>query len=72
MPPRQLSWISVSVECEGGITTLLVEQMVEKALRHVGNCYLLETGRIAAAGSPAEMQASDVLHQSYLGGTTAK
>jgi branched-chain amino acid transport system ATP-binding protein len=65
--------LSVADElCKGGMAILLVEQMVEKALRHAGNCYLMETGRIAAVGSPAEIQASDVLHQSYLGGIAAK
>jgi branched-chain amino acid transport system ATP-binding protein len=54
--------------CKGGIAILLVEQMVEKALRHAGYCYLVETGSVAAAGTPKEIQASDVLHQTYLGG----
>ena len=57
--------------CKGGIAILLVEQMVEKALRHAGYCYLVETGRVAAAGTPKEIQASDVLHQTYLGGHAA-
>lgn len=53
--------------CKEGMAILLVEQLVEKALRHAGYCYLVETGRIAAAGTPAEIQASDVLHRTYLG-----
>ena len=61
--------LSVTAElCKGGMAILLVEQLVEKALRHAGYCYLVETGRIAAAGTPKEIQASDVLHQTYLGG----
>jgi branched-chain amino acid transport system ATP-binding protein len=61
--------LSVAVElCKGGTAILLVEQMVEKALRHAGYCYLMETGRIGASGTPKEIQASDVLHQTYLGG----
>ncbi|MEO8159262.1 MAG: ABC transporter ATP-binding protein [Betaproteobacteria bacterium] len=61
--------LAVAAElCRGGMAILLVEQLVEKALRHAGYCYLVETGRIAAAGTPAEIQASDVLHQTYLGG----
>ena len=44
------------------------ECRLEKALRRAGYCYLVETGRIAAAGTPKEIQASDVLHQTYLGG----
>jgi branched-chain amino acid transport system ATP-binding protein len=53
---------------KGGMSILLVEQLVEKALRHASYCYLVETGRIGAAGTPREIQASDVLHQTYLGG----
>ena len=61
--------LAVAAElCRGGMAILLVEQLVEKALRHAGYCYLVETGRIAAAGTPREIQASDVLHQTYLGG----
>ncbi len=61
--------LSVATElCKGGMAILLVEQLVEKALRRAGYCYLMETGRIAAAGTPKEIQASDVLHQTYLGG----
>ena len=64
--------LSVAAElCKGGMAILLVEQLVEKALRHAGYCYLMETGRIAAAGMPKEIQASDVLHQTYLGGHAA-
>ncbi len=61
--------LAVATElCKGGMAILLVEQLVEKALRRADYCYLMETGRIAAAGTPKEIQASDVLHQTYLGG----
>ena len=61
--------LAVAAElCKGGMAILLVEQLVEKALRRAGYCYLVETGRIAAAGTPREIQASDVLHRTYLGG----
>jgi branched-chain amino acid transport system ATP-binding protein len=64
--------LSVAAElCRGGMAILLVEQLVEKALRHANYCYLIETGRVAAAGTPTEIQASDVLHQTYLGGHVA-
>jgi branched-chain amino acid transport system ATP-binding protein len=53
--------------CREGMAILLVEQLVEKALRHAGYCYLVETGRIAAGGTPAEIQTGDVLHRTYLG-----
>jgi branched-chain amino acid transport system ATP-binding protein len=64
--------LSVAAElCKGGMAILLVEQLAEKALRHAGYCYLVETGRIAAAGTPKEIQGSDVLHRTYLGGHAA-
>jgi len=54
--------------CREGLAILLVEQLVEKALRHAHWCYLLETGRIAGAGSAREMHDSELLHRIYLGG----
>jgi branched-chain amino acid transport system ATP-binding protein len=54
--------------CRAGIAILLVEQLVEKALRHAAYCYLIETGRIAAQGTVREIQGSDALHRVYLGG----
>ena len=32
--------------CRDGMAILLVEQIVEKALRHAHRCYLMDTGRI--------------------------
>jgi len=64
--------LAVAAElCREGMAILLVEQLVEKAMRRAGYCYLMETGRIAAAGTPTEIQASDVLHKTYLGGHAA-
>lgn len=53
--------------CKGGMAILLVEQLVEKALRHADYCYLTETGRIVGAGTPSEIQSSDLLQRVYLG-----
>ena len=50
-----------------GVAILLVEQLVEKALRHAHYCYLVETGRIGGEGTAAQVQGSDVLHRIYLG-----
>ena len=55
--------------CKEGVAILLVEQLVEKALRHAHWCYLLETGRIAGSGRAAEMHNSELLRRIYLGGT---
>jgi len=57
--------------CGQGLAILLVEQMVEKALRHAHWCYLVETGRIAGSGPAAEMRDSDLLRKVYLGGEGA-
>ena len=53
--------------CESGMAVLLVEQLVEKALRRAHRCYLMETGRIAASGPAQEIRGSDILHRVYLG-----
>jgi branched-chain amino acid transport system ATP-binding protein len=58
--------------CRQGIAILLVEQMVEKALRHAHWCYVVETGKIAGSGPAAEMHDSDLLHRIYLGGHAAR
>jgi branched-chain amino acid transport system ATP-binding protein len=51
-----------------GVAILLVEQLVEKALRYADRVYLLETGRIVDSGSPHEIRESALLHSIYLGG----
>jgi branched-chain amino acid transport system ATP-binding protein len=53
--------------CRAGMAILLVEQLVEKALRHAAYCYLIETGRIGAHGTVGEIQGGDALHRVYLG-----
>lgn len=55
--------------CKEGLAILLVEQLVEKALRHARWCYLVETGRIAGSGRAADMHDSELLRRIYLGGT---
>lgn len=54
--------------CRDGVAILLVEQLVEKALRHAHYGYLLETGRIGGFGTAAELHNSDLLRRIYLGG----
>ncbi|MDY0748056.1 ABC transporter ATP-binding protein [Paucibacter sp. R3-3] len=53
--------------CRDGMAILLVEQMVETALRFADYGYLIETGRIAASGQAAEIRASEALRHVYLG-----
>ncbi len=50
-----------------GLAVLLVEQLVDKALKVATHCYLVETGRLAAEGAASEIRGSDVLQRVYLG-----
>ena len=60
--------LSVAAElCATGMAVLLVEQLVEKALRHAHRCVLVETGRVVAEGSADEIRGSEVLERVYLG-----
>ena len=54
--------------CLTGVAVLLVEQLVEKALRHAHYGYLLETGRIAGEGTPPTLREGTLLERVYLGG----
>ena len=60
-----------AAECRRGMAVLLVEQLVDKALRHADFCYVVETGRIALASTPAELRGSDTLKHIYLGSRPA-
>jgi branched-chain amino acid transport system ATP-binding protein len=50
-----------------GISVLLVEQNAEMALGVASRAYVLETGRVTANGSAAELLASDTIKRAYLG-----
>lgn len=54
--------------CSQGLAILLVEQLVDKALRQAHYGYLMETGRIAASAFSEELREGDLLHRVYLGG----
>lgn len=54
--------------CLAGMAVLLVEQLVEKALRYAHYGYLLETGRFAGEGTPSTLRAGTLLERVYLGG----
>jgi branched-chain amino acid transport system ATP-binding protein len=51
-----------------GTAILLVEQNVTMALDIASRAYLLEEGRIAAAGTPGEVFGTPELRRAYLGG----
>jgi branched-chain amino acid transport system ATP-binding protein len=55
-----------------GVTILLVEQNALAALQIAHQGYVLETGRVALAGSGAELLAHPHLQQAYLGGERAE
>jgi branched-chain amino acid transport system ATP-binding protein len=64
--------LAVATElCRSGLAILLVEQLVEKALRHADYGYVVETGRIAAAASAGDLREGDLLQRVYLGGAAA-
>jgi branched-chain amino acid transport system ATP-binding protein len=50
-----------------GTTILLVEQNARQALDVVRRCYVLEVGRVAFAGTPAELRRHPALTAAYLG-----
>jgi branched-chain amino acid transport system ATP-binding protein len=57
----------LEVVADGGTSLLVVEQDVDAALRIAGRGYVLETGRIAARGSSAELSEDPRVREAYLG-----
>jgi branched-chain amino acid transport system ATP-binding protein len=55
-----------------GTTVLLVEQNARMALSVADRGYVLETGRLAVSGKPAELWSNDAVRAAYLGGGVAK
>jgi len=53
--------------CNQGVAILLVEQLVDKALKHANYVYLLEAGSIVAEGDAQEMRGSEMIKHVYLG-----
>ena len=53
---------------ESGTTVLLVEQNANMALSIADKAYVLETGRIALAGTEQELASSEAVRKAYLGG----
>ena len=50
-----------------GYTVLIVEQNIQQVLKVVDRGYLIETGKIRASGTAAELLASDEVQKAYLG-----
>ena len=55
-----------------GTTVLLVEQNARMALSVADRGYVLETGRLAVSGKPAELWSNDAVRAAYFGGGVAK
>ncbi|WP_342643121.1 ABC transporter ATP-binding protein [Rhodoligotrophos ferricapiens] len=51
----------------GGTAILLVEQLVEKALRHADYAFLMANGKIAASATPEELHSSDLIQRILVG-----
>ena len=58
---------TVSMLKAKGITILLVEQNVQESLDLADRGYLLQTGRIVAEGTGAELRQSDLFRSAFLG-----
>ena len=52
---------------EGGQSIVLVEQNAYQSLKLADHIYVLENGRIASAGTPAEMRQDKMIQKAYLG-----
>jgi branched-chain amino acid transport system ATP-binding protein len=51
-----------------GVTVLLIEQNVAKALALGDDAHVLERGRLVASGPASELSRSDLIRSAYLGG----
>ena len=51
----------------GGLTVLLVEQKARQALKFANRAYLIETGRVIASGSAADLAADSLISEAFLG-----
>lgn len=66
---QEIFQIIVRLNREKGVAFLLAEQNAAQSLAHASRAYILESGRVALAGTAAELAARDDLHHIYLGGT---
>jgi branched-chain amino acid transport system ATP-binding protein len=68
---RQVVEMIEGIRAEGA-TILLVEQNTRIAMSMADYVYVLDGGRVALEGTPAELEGSDNLQSIYLGGHTAR
>ncbi|MCX7730820.1 MAG: ABC transporter ATP-binding protein, partial [Candidatus Caldatribacterium sp.] len=57
---------------EEGVSILLVEQNVRRALSVASYAYVLESGRVVLSGKPSDLLRDERLHAAYLGGSGIK
>ena len=55
-----------------GVTILLVEQVVERALELADLAFVLQTGRVVGSGPGHELLGSDLVEHAYLGAAAAR
>jgi branched-chain amino acid transport system ATP-binding protein len=67
MLAREIFRVIAQINREG-VTVLLVEQNARRALALAGRGYVLETGRVVAAGPSAALAADPRIRAAYLGG----
>jgi branched-chain amino acid transport system ATP-binding protein len=65
---REIGRIVRSINCERGVSVLLVEQNARMALGIAGRAYVMETGRVALSGPSATLAESPHVKAAYLGG----
>lgn len=59
--------VATTLARENGISVLLVEQDITKALATADRGYVIENGRIAMEGTAAQLQADEHVKKAYLG-----
>ena len=64
---REVFRVVGELNAKEGVAVLVVEQNAATALSVAQRAYVLETGRIALAGTAAELQANDSVRAAYLG-----
>ena len=57
---------------QNGVTVLLVEQKARQTLKVADRAYLLETGRVVASGSAAELANDSLISETFLGRAPAE
>ena len=64
---REIFALLQKINREDGVTILLAEQNAALALEMTAHAYVLETGRLAAAGPSSELARDEQVRRSYLG-----